>query len=75
MKEQGEQFLEEALRYEPDDAESCQRLATLYYERGAYVEAGACLENLLRLSPERHDLVPQIMALYQRQIALVGTSQ
>lgn len=75
MQEQGEQFLEEALRYEPDDAGSYERLARIYYERGAYVEAGACLENLLRLSPGRQDLVPQIMALYQRQIALSATTQ
>jgi cytochrome c-type biogenesis protein CcmH/NrfG len=69
MNEQAEQFLREAFGLEPDDAETCERLARLYLERSAYVEAAQCYESLLRLSPGRSDLISQIAALYQRQIA------
>ncbi len=75
MGEQAEQFLREAFRLEPDDAVTCERLAPLYLERSAYLEAAQCYESLLRLSPGRSDLIPQIAALYQRQIAIATNTQ
>jgi cytochrome c-type biogenesis protein CcmH/NrfG len=75
LTEQAEGFFQEAVRHEPDDAESCECLARLYSARGAYMEAGLCYENLLRLMPGRQELVPQIVALYQRQITAAASTQ
>jgi tetratricopeptide (TPR) repeat protein len=75
LNEQAEQFLREACRLEPDDAEVYEWLARLYVARGAYLEAGLCYENLLRLNPAREDLLPHIAAFYQRQIAIAATTQ
>ncbi len=72
---QAEEFFQEAVRHEPDDAESCECLARLYSARGAYMEAGLCYENLLRLMPGRQELIPQIVALYQRQITASSSTQ
>jgi tetratricopeptide (TPR) repeat protein len=74
-KEQAELFFQEAVRLEPDDAACWEPLARLYTDRGAYTEAGACYENLLRLDPSRQQLIPQIAALYHRQIAVVANTQ
>jgi hypothetical protein len=75
LTEQAEEFFQEAVRHEPDDAESCECLARLYSARGAYMEAGLCYENLLRLMPGRQELIPQIVALYQRQITASASTQ
>jgi len=72
---QAEEFFQEAVRHEPDDAESCECLARLYSARGAYMEAGLCYENLLRLMPGRQELIPRIVALYQRQITASASTQ
>jgi cytochrome c-type biogenesis protein CcmH/NrfG len=74
LTEQAEGFFQEAVRHEPDDAESCECLARLFSARGAYMEAGLCYENLLRLMPGRQELVPQIVALYQRQITTAAST-
>jgi len=75
QKEQAELFFQEAVRLEPDDTASWEPLARLYTARGAYTEAGACYENLLRLDPSRRELIPQIAALYQRQIMVAANTQ
>jgi len=75
QNEQAELFFQQAVRLEPDDAACWEPLAHLYTERGAYTEAALCYEQLLRLSPARTDLIPQIAALYQRQIALAVNTQ
>lgn len=72
-EEQAESFLREACRLEEDDLDACEKLARLYLKRGAYLEAGRCYENMLRLVPNRTDLIVQIGALYQRQIAMATT--
>jgi hypothetical protein len=58
---------------EEDDLDACEKLARLYLKRGAYLEAGRCYENMLRLVPNRTDLIVQIAALYQRQVAMATT--
>jgi cytochrome c-type biogenesis protein CcmH/NrfG len=75
QNEQAELFFQEAVRLEPDDAASWEPLARLCIERAAYTEAGLCYEQLLRLSPDRQELIPQIAALYQRQIAVSVNTQ
>jgi cytochrome c-type biogenesis protein CcmH/NrfG len=75
MTDKAEQFFREACRLEPDDAEAYERFGQLLAGRGAYMEAGACYENLLRLDPARGELLPQIAALYHRQIVVAGTTQ
>jgi len=75
QKDQAELFFQEAVRLEPDDAASWEPLARLCAERGAYMEAGLCYEQVLRLSPTRADLILQIAALYQRQIAVAVNTQ
>lgn len=75
QKEPAELFFQEAVRLEPDDASSWESLARLSNDRGAYAEAGFCYEQLLRLTPARVELIPQIAALYQHQIALAGNTQ
>jgi len=75
QKEQAELFFQEAVRLEPDDTACWEPLARLYTDRGAYTEAGACYENLLRLDPSRQELIPQIAALYQRQIMVAANTQ
>jgi tetratricopeptide (TPR) repeat protein len=72
-QEQAETFLQEACRLEEDDLDSHEKLARLYLTRGAYMEAGRCYENMLRLVPNRKDLILQIAALYQRQVAMATT--
>jgi Tfp pilus assembly protein PilF len=71
--EQAEAFLQETCRLEVDDLDACEKLARLYLKRGAYLEAGLCYENMLRLVPNRTDLMVQIAALYQRQVAMATT--
>lgn len=73
LTDHAEQFLAQAVRLNPDDWESSEGLAGLYVQRGAYVEAGQCYENVLRLDPSRQELIFQIAALYQRQIQLATT--
>jgi cytochrome c-type biogenesis protein CcmH/NrfG len=76
LVEQAEDFLTEACRLEPDDPESQELLARVFCARGAYAQAGVCYEQLLRLDPNRHQmLVPQIVALYKRQVDLAVTTQ
>ena len=75
QKEPAELFFQEAVRLEPDDADSWESLARLSTDRGAYAEAGFCYEQLLRLTPTRVELISQIAALYQHQIALAGNTQ
>ena len=75
QKEPAEQFFQEAVRLEPDDAGSWESLARLSSDRGAYAEAGFCYEQLLRLTPARVELISQIAALYQHQIALARNTQ
>jgi tetratricopeptide (TPR) repeat protein len=75
LVEQAEDFLREACRLEPDDSEACEQLGRLLCASGAFVEAGMCYENVLRIDPARQELVPQIVALYQRQIDLAATTQ
>jgi tetratricopeptide (TPR) repeat protein len=75
QKDQAEVFFQEAVRLEPDDAGCWESLARLYSDRGAYADAGLCYEQLLRLSPGRQELIPQIAALYQRQIAVAVNTQ
>ena len=72
-EEQAEAFFQETCRLEEDDLDACEKLARLYLKRGAYLEAGRCYENMLRLVPNRTDLVLQIAALYQRQVAMATT--
>ncbi|TLY19484.1 MAG: tetratricopeptide repeat protein [Nitrospirae bacterium] len=75
QKDQAEVFFQEAARLEPDDATCWESLARLYSDRGAYADAGLCYEQVLRLSPGRQELIPQIAALYQRQIAVAVNTQ
>ena len=75
LSEQAEDFLAEACRLEPDDHEVQEALARMLCARGAYAEAGFCYENVLRLNPNRQELIPQIVALYQRQIELAASTQ
>ncbi|MDH4187979.1 MAG: tetratricopeptide repeat protein, partial [Nitrospira sp.] len=72
-EEQAEIFLEEACRLDEHDCDGHEKLARLYLKRGAYLDAGRCYENILRLAPGRTDLMVQIAALYQRQIAMATT--
>jgi tetratricopeptide (TPR) repeat protein len=72
-EEQAEAFFQETCRLEEDDLDACEKLARLYLKRGAYLEAGRCYENMLRLVPNRTDLIVQIAALYQRQVAMATT--
>jgi tetratricopeptide (TPR) repeat protein len=74
QKEPAELFFQEAVRLEPDDASSWESLARLLNDRGAYAEAGFCYEQLLRLTPARVELISQIAALYQHQIAVAGNT-
>jgi predicted Zn-dependent protease len=75
LKQEAELFFQEAVRIEPDDAVCWESLGRLYSDRGAYAEAGLCYEQLLRLHPDRQQLIPQIAALYQRQIGLAVNTQ
>jgi tetratricopeptide (TPR) repeat protein len=75
MSQQAEEFLSAAFRLEIDDADVCERLARLCMARGAYAKAGLYYENLLRIAPNRTDLIPQIAALYHRQIATATQTQ
>jgi len=70
---QAEIFLQEACRLEEDDLDAFEKLARLYAKRGAYMEAGSCYEKMLRLVPNRTDLMLQIAALYQRQVSMATT--
>lgn len=72
-EDQAEAFLQEACRLDEDNLDACEKLARLYLKRGAYMEAGLCYEKMLHLVPNRTELMLQIAALYQRQVAMATT--
>ena len=66
---QAERFIHKAIELDPEDVSLYEILADIYVQDGAWLHAAQAYEALLCVEPQRADILQNLAAVYQKQIA------